>query len=93
MAAEMGYIIFSSAMWQHLEIQLHADEAAYILSILTATYTAGRLASALISLKVPPDFIISYHYAIILGALALLFFGRFNIKCIYAGNALLGKMF
>src|SRR5699024_6733214 len=62
MAGEMGYIIFSSPMWQQIDVHLSASEAVQALSIFTATYTLGRLVTAFISLRLQPDVVISYHF-------------------------------
>ena len=92
MAAEMGYAIFSSALWQQLEV-LTAPEAVSALAVFTSAYTASRLLTAAISLWLRPDTILSYHYALIVGSLLFLFLGRHSHGLILAGNALLGASF
>lgn len=91
--AEIGHFAFSVALFQNLDIHLSATASAHIMSILSSTYTIGRLASAFISIKVQPDCIISYHFAILLSSLSVLYYGRDNHWCISIGTAFLGKFF
>lgn len=90
MPTEGLYLGQSASMWQFLEIKLTAQEAAQQLTLLGATFTGGRLLTALIALKLKPDLIMTYHYAIIIGSLLLLFFGRHDRMLITIGNCILG---
>ena len=89
--ARIGYFNFSSALFQNLTIRLSATTSAHLLSILSSSYTLGRLTSALISIKVHPDTIVSYHLAILLGAISALFWGRDDLWWITVATAFLGK--
>lgn len=91
-AGEGGFISYGSSMYQYLGgVHLSATEAAHVQSVLSATFTAGRLLNTLVSLKLPIDLILSYHYVLQLAALAVLFFGHSHgLPLIYGGTALLG---
>ena len=96
--AELGWFGFSSAMYQYLpemdeEGKMDATKAAHVQSVLSATFTSGRLLTAFITLRLVPDVIISYHYLISFTALGTLFFGRGSLVAVYVGSALLGKWF
>lgn len=90
-AAQIVYLSFSPTMWQYVEIQLTATESAHVNSLLRGIYTASRLLTAFVALKVKPDTIIIYHFVIITISQLILFFGRFRVEVIYAGSALAGR--
>ena len=90
-AAEFGFMTFGPSMLQYLPIQISASKAAQILSVLSVTFTVGRLITAVISLKVGIDIILAYHYVIQIFALIILYFGQANITMIYIGMATFGK--
>lgn len=100
--AELGWFGFSSAMYQYLPEmddggaedgeKMDATKAAHVQSVLSATFTSGRLLTAFITLRLVPDVIISYHYLISFTALGTLFFGRGSLVAVYVGSALLGKL-
>ena len=92
-SAENNYIPYSTAMWQSLPVHLSAEEANRVSSVLSIFYTIGPLVTSLISIRLMPDIIILYHYAIMLIALLFLFFGQRNIKLIYVGSAIIGNNF
>lgn len=88
--SELCWFGFSSALYQYLPITLDASTAAHMQSILSATFTSGRLLTAFLTLKLKPDTIIAYHYGIGFTALATLYLGQSSVYAIYAGSALLG---
>ena len=93
-AAEVGFLTFCTSMFQYLPIALSASEAAHVQSVLSTTFTLGRLITALISLKVAIDVILAYHF--LLQVAALTFFYAFCLDSrplIYAGMAFLGYAF
>src|SRR5699024_3685036 len=73
---EIGHFAFSAALFQNLDIHLSAATSAHVMSILSSTYTLGRLTSAFISIKLQPDTIIAYHYVTLFGAITMLYYGR-----------------
>lgn len=92
---ELGWFGFSSAMYQYLPDldEMDATKAAHVQSVLSATFTSGRLLTAFITLRLVPDVIITYHYVVAFVALGTLYFGRGSLIAIYIGSALLGKFF
>ena len=90
---EIGHFSFSAALFQQLPVGLSAATAAHLLGVLSATYALGRLASAFISLRLQPDTILWYHFALLFGSLSLLFFGRDRPEVITVSTALLGYGF
>lgn len=80
-------------MFQNLDIALSAPQAAYVLSILSSSSTIGRLVTTLLSLKLTPDSILSYHYGLIVSGLSLIYLGRHVHLAIYLGSGLLGYGF
>lgn len=94
-AVELTYFSFSSVFFQKLEDNpMSATEAARVLSLLATTYSIGRLITAVISIKVIPDIIVVYHFAIlIVGQVVVFFFGRHSRTFIYIGTILCGLGF
>lgn len=92
-ASEFGYVAFSTAMYQYLDIHLSAPLSARVQSIMSTSFTLGRLITAFISLKVKPDIILCYHYVLLIGSIVFIYFGRDNLTMIYAGNVILGEFF
>lgn len=93
-ATEISYFYFSSTMFQYLEpLRFSAEQAAHIMSILSAAYTIGRLLTAFISMKISPDVIISYHYIIIAASFVFLYVFRAERIFIYIGTVFLGESF
>ena len=78
MTGEISYLSYSTTMWQVVEEgPMAAPEANHLMAILTASYTAGRLLTAVISLRVNrPEMILAYHFALTITSLVLLFFVR-----------------
>ncbi|KAH9405926.1 hypothetical protein TYRP_014223 [Tyrophagus putrescentiae] len=89
-AAEFGFITLSPSMYQYMAIQLKAEQSARVTALLLTTYTFGRLATAFISLRLPSDVIIGYHFALQLSSLAFLYTFRHSLPMIYVGTATLG---
>lgn len=95
-SAEIGYMSFSTAMFQYLEIDLSAGQAAYVLSILSTAATVGRLLTAIISIRLKPDLVVSVHFALIIAGLSVVFFGsrgEGSLPVVYGGSAILGEFF
>lgn len=90
---ESGYFPYSSSMLQYMEIRFSAPEASTVTSILSLTFTIGPLITALVSLKMQIDNIVSYHYGIVLTGIAVIYFGQHNRNLIYVGSAILGYGF
>ena len=89
-SAENGYFYYCTAMLQYLEIHLSAVEATQVTSVLSLAYTIGPLITALVSLKLQPDYIISYHFVFLVSGWSIIFFFQENITMIYVGSAILG---
>lgn len=90
-SAENGYFYYCTAMFQYLEIQLTAVEATQVTSVLALSYTIGPLVTAFVSLKLTPDYIISYHFVFLITGTSILYFFRDQRFMIYLGSAILGK--
>lgn len=93
LAGEMGFQTFCPSMLQYLPIKMTASRAAHALSIMSATFTIGRLATAFISLKVPIDIILAYHFVIQLISVGIFYINSDNETMIYIGMALMGYGF
>lgn len=97
MTAEITYFGYATSMWQEMpEVRMSAPEATHLMAVLTACYTGGRIFTAVISffkLIRRPDLILSYHFAVIIFALAGLYFGRLNSTIVYLATAALGYGF
>lgn len=93
LAGEMGFQTFSPSMLQYLPIKMNASTAAHALSIMSATFTIGRLMTAFISLKVGIDVILAYHFVIQLISVGIFYINSNNLTMIYIGMALMGYGF
>lgn len=82
-----------TAMLQYLEIHLTAVEATKVTSVLSLAYTIGPLVTAIVSLKLQPDHIISYHFVFLISGWSLIYFFRTDLTMIYIGSAVLGYGF
>lgn len=78
-------------MLQYLEIHLTAIDATKVTSVLSLAYTIGPLVTAVVSLKLTPDHIISYHFVFLISGWSIIYFFRTNVTMIYIGSAILGK--
>ncbi|CAG2172135.1 unnamed protein product [Oppiella nova] len=87
---EQSFLNNSSTYYQYLPIRLSAQEAADVLSVMTTTYTVGRLISAFIASKLSPEVMITYHSVIICISMGILQFGQHSETLIWTGNALIG---
>lgn len=92
-SGEGNFLFYSSTMYQYLDIHLSASQAAHLQSVLSATFTLGRLIAAFISLKFPIDTILSVHYLIQIASMIGLFFGRNSETAIFLCTASLGLGF
>lgn len=92
-SAENGYFYYCTAMLQYLEIHLTAVEATKVTSVLSLAYTIGPLVTAIVSLKLQPDHIISYHFVFLISGWSLIYFFRTDLTMIYIGSAVLGYGF
>lgn len=89
-SVEINYFYFSPSYLQKLSDPMSASEAARVTSLLATAYAIGRLVTAVISIKVIPDIIVSYHYITFLVGQAIIYFGGSNRTCIYVGTVILG---
>ena len=87
-----GHIFYSSTYYQYLSVGISASKAAQILSVMSATFTIGRLVSVFVAIKVKTDIMIAYHLIIICAAMIFSYFGQNSITSIWIGNALIGRL-
>lgn len=87
-AMEISYFFYAPSMLQGFSYE--ASEAAYIVAILSLTYTVGRFFTAFITLKLRPYIILAYHFFIITVAEILLLLYYDNKIMTYVSHAILG---
>ena len=87
---ESSFMTYASTYCQYLPLKLSASKGAQLTSILSATYTSGRLISALISSRVRADIMLCYHFGIIGVSLVILYFGQNTEFMVYLGMCALG---
>ena len=92
-AVEVSHFFFLTTLLQYIGNKFEPDEASHVVSIMSAAYTVGRLATAFISLRLPANLILTYHYTIIVGSLVLLYLGQSSHRLIYAGTVTIGYGF
>ena len=90
---ENVFMTYASTYCQYLPLKLSASKAAQLTSILSATYTSGRLISALISSRVRTEIMFCYHIVIIGISLVILYFGQNTEILLYIGMCTLGQSF
>ena len=88
---EMSFFIYSATFFHYLPIHISVQKAADLQTVMTATFTAGRLFSAYVSSKLRPRVMLSYHLCIIGISLCILYFGRDSMTCIWIGDTLIGN--
>ena len=88
---EMSFFIYSATFFHYLPIHISVQKAADLQTVMTATFTAGRLFSAYVSSKLRPRVMLSYHLCIIGISLCILYFGRDSMTCIWIGDTMIGK--
>lgn len=86
-----GHIFYSSTYYQYLSVGISASKAAQILSVMSLTFTLGRLVSVFVAIKVNTDIMIAYHLMIICFAMIFSYFGQNSLTSIWIGNALIGN--
>ena len=89
--AQFTYMYFSASLLQYMDIKFSPSEANQVLALVSITYTLGRLLTAFITLKVKVDFVIVYHYLIVICAMSAIFIGRDDRLVIYIASAFLGN--
>jgi fucose permease len=89
-AIESGFFGSSSTYFQFIPIHVSAQEGADLLTVMTTTYTVGRLVSVYISTKLKPQVMLAYHLAIIAISLLIFHFGQHSHIFLWIGNALIG---
>ena len=90
-SAENGYFYYCTTMVQILDIKLDAAQATSVTSVLGMCYTIGPLITAIVSLRLKPDYIILYHYVFLIGGISIIYFGQYNITMLYIGSGIFGK--
>ena len=73
-----------------LPLRLSAKTAANIASLMATTYTVTKIFAAGIAFKVKAEIMISYHFVILVIAMAVLYFGSNSELMLWVGNGLLG---
>lgn len=92
---ELTWFNFFTSMIEFMHIGFDASSATYLLACMSATFTVGRLINAFIALKIKSDYVLSYHFVIILGAALLLLFGIYHPEqnwILYVGCTTMGKL-
>src|SRR5699024_7500786 len=92
-AVEISHFYFLPSLLQYIENKFESEEASHVNSIMSAASNVGRLATAFISLRLPANVILAYHYTIIVGSLVLLYLGHSSHRLIYAGTVTIGYGF
>ena len=85
------HLSFSSTYYQLTGIKISVKRAAEILSVMSTTYTVGKVITAFISIKIKSEIIIIYHFVIICISMALLYFGKNNELMVWIGNGVIGN--
>jgi len=89
---ELMHFTYSSTYYQYNgSSKLSASTATKILSLMSATFTAGRLLSAVIAIKLNSQIMIGYSLSILCLSMAVLYFGQNSETLIWTGNALIGR--
>ena len=88
---ETTFLVYASTYCQYIPLKISASKAAQMTSILSATYTAGRGVSALITTRVRSEIMLSSHLSLIGASLAILYWGQNSELMVYIGMATLGQ--
>ena len=88
---ESTILMFGATYFQYSPLKLSANKAAEMLSIISMASTAGRGISVFVAMKVRPQIMIGYHFAILYVSIGLLIlFGQHNLTMLWLTNVLIG---
>ena len=87
----LSHMFYSSTYYQYLSIRITASEAAEILSVMSTTFTVGRLLAVLIAIKLKIEIMIGYHLVILSISMLFSYFGQNSITFIWIANAWIGN--
>ncbi|CAG2111000.1 unnamed protein product, partial [Medioppia subpectinata] len=79
------YLKFSATYFQYIPLQLNASESAALVVQMAIVYTIGRAITVIISLKLKPQTIISYHMVALMIAMAVLSVGHDRYDTLWLG--------
>ena len=85
------HFYYVSTYMQFITIRLSVKKAADIMAMMSAVFTAGKIVSSYISIKVKPIIMITYHFATMCAAVVIIYFGQNSEIMLWVGNGLMGK--
>jgi len=82
---------FGATYLQYSPLRLTARKAAEMVSIINLCFTIGRGLSIFISMRVRPQYMIAYHFAILyLSTIALIIWGQYSLPVLWVTNVCIG---
>ena len=87
------YLKFSATYFQYIDLQLTASQSAHLVIQMAIVYTLGRAMAVLVSIRIRPQTIMSYHIFILITSLVVIFFGQQNYRILWTGSLLLSLGF
>ncbi|CAG2168310.1 unnamed protein product [Oppiella nova] len=83
------YLKFSATYFQYIPLQLNASESAGLVVQMAIIYTIGRALTVLISLRLNPQTIISYHMIVLMVSLSILSVGHDSYLTLQLGSLMM----
>jgi hypothetical protein len=89
-ASENIYMQLNTTYYQYIPLKLTFSTAAEIVSAMALSYTIGRGISVLIAFKIKPQYMIAYHFIILVIGLNILYSGQNSVTNIYIASIIIG---
>ena len=83
------YLKFSATYFQYIPLQLKASDSANLIIQMAVVYTMGRALTVLISMRLKPQTIITYHMFVLIIALLIISVGENSYKILWTGSLLM----
>ena len=84
-ASDDSYVQFVATYLQYIPLKLSAGKSAEIVSYMGLMFTVSQLFSIFIAIKLKPQYMLAYHFLIMLAGILVLFIGKSSLTLIWVG--------
>ena len=84
-ASDDSYIQFTATYLQYIPLGLSASKSAEIVSYMGLVFTVSQGISIFVAIKVKPQYMLSYHFVILLTGILIMYFGKHSLTMVWVG--------
>ena len=84
-ASDDCYIQFTATYLQYIPLGLSASMSAEIVSYMGLVFTLSQGISIFVAIKLKPQYMLAYHYTILLTGILIMYFGKNSMTLIWVG--------